>query len=301
MRRSSGDPIVDRRYLYAQGAADEGDWRAAAELLEQALEKAPRWAPAWLALGEARERLAERDAAGQAYRRALAFDPEDTLGAAPRLARLGLNTLAALPQSYVRALFDEYAPRYARHLRRGLGYRGPELILEALERCAPERCFALAFDLGCGDGLMGAALRPPRVAEIIGVDLSPAMVAAARERGLYDQLECEEICAFLERRQAQSAELIVAADALPYFGDLSRLFSAIGRGLRPGGIFAFTAESRDGEGFSIGETLRFSHSRAYLSHCAGEAGLDERLIEPAAARREKGLDAPGWVGVLERV
>jgi predicted TPR repeat methyltransferase len=299
MRRSSGDPIVDRRYLYAQDAAGDGDWRAAAELLEQALEKAPRWAPAWLALGEAREKLAEPDAAGQAYRLALVFDPEDTLGAAPRLARLGLNTLAALPQSYVRALFDEYAPRYTRHLRQGLRYRGPELILGALERCAPERRFASAFDLGCGDGLMGAALRP-RVAEILGVDLSPAMVASARERGLYDELECEEICAFLERRQAQSAELIVAADALPYFGELSLLFSAIGRALRRGGIFAFTAESFDGEGFSIGETLRFSHSRAYLSHCAGEAGLEERLIEPAVARREKGVDAPGWVGVLER-
>jgi predicted TPR repeat methyltransferase len=299
MRQSSGDPIVDRRYLYAQGAADDGEWRVAAELLEQALEKAPRWAPAWLALGEARERLAEPDAAGRAYRLALAFDPEDTLGAAPRLARLGLNTLAALPHSYVRALFDDYAPRYARHLRQGLRYRGPELILEALARCAPERRFALAFDLGCGDGLMGAALRP-RIAKLIGVDLSPAMVASARERGLYDELECGEICAFLERRQAQGAELIVAADALPYFGDLSALFCAIGQALRPGGIFAFTAESCDGEGFSIGDTLRFSHSRAYLSHCAGEAGLDERLIESAAARREKGLDAPGWVGVFER-
>jgi predicted TPR repeat methyltransferase len=299
MRRSSGDPIVDRRYLYAKGLGGDGDWRAAAELLEQALEMAPRWAPAWLALGEARERLAERDAAGQAYRSALAFDPEDTLGAAPRLARLGLNTLAALPQSYVRALFDDYAPRYARHLRQGLRYRGPELILEALERCAPGRRPALAFDLGCGDGMMGVALRP-RVAELIGVDLSPAMVAEARQRGLYDELECEEICAFLERRQAQSAELIVAADALPYFGDLSALFSAIGRALRPRGIFAFTAESCDGGGFSLGETLRFSHSRGYLLQCAGEARLDERLIEPAAARREKGLDAPGWVGVLER-
>jgi predicted TPR repeat methyltransferase len=299
MGSTSGDPILDRRYLYAQGAAADGDWRVAAELLEQVLEVAPDWAPAWLALGQAREKLLERDGAGEAYRTVLRLDPDDALGAGPRLARLGLQPAASLPQSYVRALFDDYAPRYARHLRAALGYRGPELIAEALERSAPGRRFGLALDLGCGDGLMGVALRS-FVDTLVGVDLSAEMLGLAHERGVYDKLEREEICAFLERGWARCADLIVAADALPYFGDLRALFAAIHRALRSSGIFVFTAEFLDGEGYQIGTSLRFAHSGAYLRECAADAGLVIAQLKPAAARRERGLDAKGWVGVFAR-
>ncbi|HXW19116.1 MAG TPA: methyltransferase domain-containing protein [Roseiarcus sp.] len=299
MRFSSGDPIVDRRYLYAQGAAADGDWRVAAEMLEQALEIAPRWAPAWLALGQAREELALVEGAVEAYRAALALDPEDALGAEPRLARLGAALPAGLRQSYVRALFDDYAPRYGEHLRLGLAYRGPELILEALDSVAPGRRYGLAADLGCGDGLIGAALRSC-VEALIGVDLSAEMLDLARKLDVYDALERQEICAFLERGRARTADLVVAADCLPYFGDLTALFAAIGRALRKRGLFAFTAEFVDGVGYAIGRSLRFAHSGAYLRECAAEAGLTPRLLKPAAARREKGLPAPGWVGVFER-
>jgi predicted TPR repeat methyltransferase len=299
MYRSSGDPTADRRYAYAESAARDGDWRAAAEVLEQALERAPQWAPAWLALGEAREKLAETESAVAAYRAALALDPEDSLGAAPRLARLCAFSPTALPRAYVRELFDDYAPRYEKHLTEGLAYRGPTLIVQALDDVAPNRRFARAFDLGCGDGLMGAALRA-RVGTLIGVDLSPAMATKARHRGVYDEAETGEICAFLESCAAASADLIVAADALPYFGDLNRLFLAVARALAQGGLFVFTAEAFEGEGYRLGATLRFAHSRSYLTKGAAEAGLDARLLESAAARQERGRDAPGWVGLFGR-
>ena len=48
---ASGDPLAERRFAYARAAADQGDFRAAAEVLEQALERAPDWAAAWFALG----------------------------------------------------------------------------------------------------------------------------------------------------------------------------------------------------------------------------------------------------------
>jgi predicted TPR repeat methyltransferase len=299
MYRSSGDPIADRRYAYAESAARDGDWRAAAEVLEQALERAPQWAPAWLALGEAREKLAETENAVAAYRAALSLDPDDPLGAAPRLARLCAISPSALPQAYVRELFDDYAPRYEKHLTEGLSYRGPALIVQALDDIAPGRRFARAFDLGCGDGLMGAALRF-RVETLIGVDLSPAMATKARHRGVYDEAGTGDICAFLESREAASADLIVAADALPYFGDLSRLFLSAARALALGGLFVFTAEAFEGEGYRLGATLRFAHSRSYLAKRAAEAGFDVRLLETAAARQEKGRDAPGWVGLFGR-
>ena len=57
---SSGDILADRRYRYAEACLDEGDHAAAADLAEQVLEITPRYAPAWLLLGRAREKALER-------------------------------------------------------------------------------------------------------------------------------------------------------------------------------------------------------------------------------------------------
>src|SRR5271163_2268740 len=127
-----GDPIAERRYAYARTAARDGDWAAAAEVLEQALELAPDWAPAWFALGEARERLGDETRAADAFSATLAADPGDAHGARGRLALLGRGSrLHALSPAYVARLFDDYAARFDAHLADGLGYRGPELIVAA--------------------------------------------------------------------------------------------------------------------------------------------------------------------------
>src|ERR1700691_1516240 len=91
--RSSGDLIADRRFNYACSYAQAGEFQAAAELLEQTIERAPGWPAAWFALGKACESGARRQAAIMAFAKATALDPSDELGAALHLARLG----AALP------------------------------------------------------------------------------------------------------------------------------------------------------------------------------------------------------------
>jgi predicted TPR repeat methyltransferase len=60
---SFGDVVVDRRFEWARESLAAGDFQAAADLLEQTIELAPAYAPAWFALGEARERLGQRDGA----------------------------------------------------------------------------------------------------------------------------------------------------------------------------------------------------------------------------------------------
>src|ERR1700749_626113 len=95
---ASGDLIAERRFAYGKAAAEEGDWSAAAELFEQALERAPDWAAAWFALGEAREKLGDFDAAAQAFRQTLVADPDDAQGATARLPLIGrADALRALP------------------------------------------------------------------------------------------------------------------------------------------------------------------------------------------------------------
>jgi hypothetical protein len=194
---SSGDLRADRRFLYAEESAATGDHSAAAELLEQFLEIVPYWAPAWFALGVAREKLGDADAAQQAYARALACDPQDVLGASLALARLGAAPVpASATPAYVVRLFDQYARRFDAHLVEGLGYRAPALLRDAVadvrRRMARPMHFARALDLGCGTGLAGAAFRDC-VDRLEGLDLSAAMIAEARAKGIYDVLEVGDI------------------------------------------------------------------------------------------------------------
>jgi predicted TPR repeat methyltransferase len=293
------DPIAERRYAYARAAARDGDWAAAAQVLEQALELAPNWPPAWFALGEARERLGEKDGAADAFGAALAADPSDAQGAAGRLALLGEGSrLDALSPAYVARLFDDYAARFDAHLAGELGYRGPQLIAAALDRLDSRR-FSRCIDLGCGTGLSGAALRE-RVDTLIGVDLSPRMIAKARETGLYDSLEVGGAVAFLASPAARSADLIVAADVFAYIGDLGPIFEAVARALANGGWLAFSVETCEGEGYRLGPAMRFAHSDPYVRETANLAGLRRRLLTHVSIRREAGLDAPGLLGVYAR-
>ena len=292
------DPLAERRYAYALAALRDGEARTAAEMLEQALERAPAWAPAWFSLGEARARLGDGEGAAAAFGAALRADPRDVQGAGPRLAQLEGRAVEALPPAYVARLFDDYAPRFERHVREQLGYRGPELILAALDAVAPGRRFAGALDLGCGSGLMGRALRP-RVGRLEGVDLSPAMIAGAQASQVYDALAVAELVDFLLARPAGAADLAVAADALVYLGDLRPVAAAAAAALAAGGLFAFTVESGEAP-FALSESLRFRHSDAHIREAAAAAALSVAGVEAIATRREAGAPAPGRVVVLAK-
>ena len=286
------DPIAERRYAYAREAARDGDWAAAAQVLVQALELAPNWAPAGFALGEARERLGEKDGAADAFGAALAADPSDAQGGARPAGCVGRRVEARRTfPAYVARLFDDYAARFDAHLAGELGYRGPELIAAALDRLDSRR-FSRCIDLGCGTGLAGAALRE-RVDTLIGVDLSPRMIAKAREARLYDSLEVGDAVAFLGSPAARSADLIVAADVFAYIGDLSPIFEAVARALANGGWLAFSVETREGEGYRLGPAMRFAHSDPYVREAANRAGLRRPLLTHVSIRREAVSARPG--------
>jgi predicted TPR repeat methyltransferase len=295
---SSSDLLAQRRFAYAKAAAEDGDLSTAAEMLEQALERAPDWAAAWFTLGEVRERLGDLDGAADAFRSTLATDPADAQGAAARLALIGkAEPPVALPEAYVARLFDQYAPHFDAHLTGKLGYRGPALIADALDAAAPGRRFASALDIGCGPGLMGQALRE-RVDHLTGVDLSPGMIAKASARGLYDALIVGEATTLLKRSARAAFDLVVASDFLVYIGDLAPLIAAIAGALTAVGLFAFTVETGEGEGFALGPALRFVHTRAYLEATAARAGLHPLLVRPASVRREAGAETAGLIFVL---
>jgi predicted TPR repeat methyltransferase len=298
---SSGDVLADARYERAKAYAADGDRAAAADLLAQALECAPSFASAWFALGEIRARDGDSAGAVAAFRAALAADPSDRHGAALQLARLGVGDPgAAMTPGYVRSVFDQYAANFDHALVDGLSYRGRELLREALRAAAAARGrpfrFARALDLGCGTGLIAEALRAC-CDTIVGVDLSPAMVAAAQRKGLYADVAVGDMVAFAAAQPARSCDLIVAGDALVYLADLAPLCRPVARALAAEGLFAFTVETHAGFGVVLGEKLRYAHGAAHVRASLAAGGLVPLTLDDVSTRNENGVPVPGLLVV----
>jgi predicted TPR repeat methyltransferase len=295
---SSGDPLLDRRFQWADGLLGRGEPRAAAELLEETLARAPEFIAGWFLLGHAREQAGERRGAVEAYRRALALDRDDRLGAGLRLARLGEREASgAMPRAYVRTLFDQYAARFDGELRDALHYRGPELLRRAIDKVfGADRRFARALDLGCGTGLMGEVMRG-RTEELVGVDLSPAMLAAAEQRRIYDRLAIDDLVSFLATEERQF-DLIVAADVFVYLDDLAPVLHLAARRLGASGAIAFSVETHAGHGVILRDTLRFAHGEPHVRAAAAEAALDVAYLAKGSTRIEKNSPVEGLLAVL---
>jgi predicted TPR repeat methyltransferase len=292
---SSGNLIADRRFEWARDLAAKGDHAAAADLLTQVLDLAPNYAAAWFALGDARERLGERGSAIAAFERARAADTKDAHGAALRLARLG-TTAVAMPAGYVRSLFDGYASGFDAALSEGLSYRGPELLLCAVQAAGAPMKFGSALDAGCGTGLAGAAFRP-FCDWLVGVDLSSGMLAQARAKGIYDRQVEGDVLDFLGAEQASSYHLVVAADVFMYLDALAPVLTAVARVLAPAGLVAFSVETHDGEDVILRETLRYAHGAAHVRDALTAARLTVVSLDAASTRTEKGLPVPGLIVV----
>jgi predicted TPR repeat methyltransferase len=300
---SSGDLMADRRFDFARDLQMKGDLAAAADLLVQATELAPRFASAWFALGDIREKLGDRDQAVAAFRQARDADAEDRHGAGLRLMQLGAGQLAEMPPAYVRSLFDQYAPKFEKALVGDLGYRGPALLFKAVlaVRAAARKpaLFRHAIDLGCGTGLAARAFAS-EVDRFTGIDLSPRMLERARATGCYAGLEESEMLQGLRNKPGASADLILAADAMVYVNDLVPLMCEAARVLVAGGLLAFTTETHDGEGVILGAGLRYAHSAAYVREAIRAAGLTPAWLEHLSARNEDNAPVPGLVVVAAK-
>ena len=296
---SSGDVIADRRFEWARDREAKGDLTGAADLLLQALELAPAYASAWFVLGELRQKLGDRAGAIAAFEKARAADPQDRHGAALHLIHLGAQPPAAMPEGYVRALFDGYAPRFEQALE-GLTYRAPELLFRAVEasHAGVRMKFGSALDLGCGTGLAALPFRPFSDC-MVGVDLSPAMLAQARSKGLYDRLIESEVAAFLagEARIKARYHLVLAADVFMYFEDLAPVLTLAAQVLASSGQLAFSVETHEGDGVTLRETLRYAHGKRHVQAALAAAGLKPISLDFASTRTEKGVPVPGLIVV----
>ncbi|MBO1079161.1 methyltransferase domain-containing protein [Roseomonas haemaphysalidis] len=268
--------------------------------LRQAAAQAPGDAAVRLALAHAlRESGHAAEAVAEA--RLAAADPGLAEQAGFLLAALGAaDAPGRAPAGYVRDLFDQYAPRFDDALQ-GLGYRTPALLAEMLAQAGAPGGQAV-LDLGCGTGLSGMALAP-FAARLVGVDLSPRMLDAARARGLYHALHEADLLDFLPGHPGGFG-IVAAADVLNYLGDLSAVLPLLAAALAPSGLLAFSLErGEDAPGAPaavLGPGLRFRHNPAALRPLATASGL--HLLEERAVvlRQERGAAVDGLLWLFRR-
>ncbi len=275
-------------------AQDAGDLADAIDYAQRVLRVDPEQREALFRLGELWARLGDSVRAAERWERLLQLDPDDRYGA--RDARASLPEAGTPTEAYVRILFDQYATKFDSAVA-ALGYRAPQLVAElAIGMLGVPNGDLAILDLGCGTGLSGAALRP-WARQLEGVDLSPAMIEAARKRGLYDQLAVDEAQRFLDRADARW-DVIAAVDTLNYLGALTPIFAAAARHTD---FFLGTVERADSdEAIILRSTRRYAHGRAALEQAAIAAGWRLTACEDATLRTEAGAGVAGFVFSLER-
>lgn len=106
----------------------------------------------------------------------------------------------------------------------------PELGASILERLAPQRGERI-LDLGCGDGVLTMKLVAAGAA-VVGVDASPAMIAAASARGLDARVMDARALTFEAEFDA-----VFSNAALHWIPEADAVARGVRRALRPGGRF----------------------------------------------------------------
>jgi len=259
----------------------------------------PTLAEAVWGMAEALRGRGRRAAAARWYRRLLDLNP-DNAEARHMLAALGAGeTPPRASDAYVVGYFDRFADYFDRQLADHLDYRVPTLIAAAIGGARPKLPPAAAvLDLGCGTGLAGAALGP-LAGRLDGVDLSPAMLAKARARGIYDRLRVAEVSAHLGAT-GRRYDLAICADALVYVGELAPVMAGVARVLRPAGLFACSTEWRRGADVVLTATGRYAHGRPAVREAAAAAGLVEESARNAILRTESGHPVTGTIWLFRR-
>lgn len=239
--------------------------------------------------------LGERDKAIANIMDWMAREPDNPLLGHMLASVGGAEVPRRADDEYVAKTFDEFASSFDSKLGQ-LGYKAPQLVVEALSRIqASLPPSPVVVDAGCGTGLCGPLLKP-MVGRLVGIDLSSGMLERAEARNVYDSLEKVELTAFLQRHPGEF-DLIVSADTLCYFGDLSGFLAAGFDALGTQGAVIFSLESSDDDAadFHLHVHGRYSHSRHYVLESLDRQGFDLVSADPVVLRMEMNEPVHGWV------
>jgi predicted TPR repeat methyltransferase len=289
---------AEELYALAQRLQQNGKVQTAFLCAKRAVELKPDYWDAWYDLGDLAQSVGRREEAREAFQKYFDAHPED---AELEHLLVALRDEAPPPRASdrtIQQIYKGFAVTYESRMREDLQYQGPERICDAIRSVIGEPSRLNVLDLGCGSGLAGVALKP-WAAQLVGVDLSPEMVAFARKREIYDRLEVGEITAWLEGSH-ESFDLIVSCDVLIYFGDLRDIVVAAAKRVKAGGLFALSMERGERFPFQLTDTGRYAHHPDHVREAAAAAGLTVAYLDEAFLRMEYGVPVTGLFAVLKK-
>jgi len=275
-----------------------GQLEKAIEHFHFILKLQPEHLAAHINLGAIYLKLRQRTLAITHYQAAIRIQPGQPTADYMLSALTGQTQPDNAPSAYVKDLFDNYAGFFDKHLTKELQYQTPKELHAALKSLLAAKEKWRILDLGCGTGLCGPFFRE-QAAKLIGIDLSPKMLEMARAKNFYDELIEADLINFLAHQFAEW-DLIIAADVLVYFGNLTTLCSMIYQALAPGGLFAFTTEITEQTDYQLQETGRYAHNKHYLTKLANQTHFKLHQLKVMTARYQDGQPVSSYLCILEK-
>jgi len=287
---------ADAHYNLANLLQDTGKFEESLAAYRRTLELDPDHSAAWENLGRAYTDEGLNEEAHQVWQAWLERAPNNAIARHMVASTSGQASVERCADDCVRETFNEdFAKNFDSQLAR-LGYQAPQLVSDAVASCPQWADGADVLDAGCGTGLCGPLVRQ-RARRLIGIDLSPDMLAEARKRNIYDELIEAEITQYLQTHP-NSVDLIVCADTFCYFGKLTEVFAAAATSLRSGGCLVFTVEKNalpQPSGYRLMQNGRFCHTEEYVRQELEQTGFTIQDVRQATLRKERGIGVEGMV------
>ncbi len=188
------------------------------------------------------------------------------------LAALSGHQPTNIPQTFVQDLFAQYADHYNQHMKSTLNYQLPGTMRAFFGKHIQLQKTLNVLDLGCGTGLSGIAFKD-LAKNIIGVDLSLAMLKQAQDLKVYDYLLQANINCSIPGEYKNYFQLIISVEVLSYIGALESLFINVSNTLCTHGWFLFSIEEIINHDYSLQPSGRFAYNNNYIIKCANNSNL----------------------------
>lgn len=186
-------------------------------------------------------------------------------------AEIHTKILTASTTEELMGIYDNWAQGYETQLLEEWGYTSPQTAVKLLAS-AMQLDGVHVLDAGCGTGLVGLALNEAGIVHLSGIDYSPGMLAEARQKGVYQALDCMD----MNQPLAIAADVYDAVTCIGTFTSTHvapEALSELIRVTRSGGTVVFTV--RDHYWVATG----FANLVAEL-HTSGRVVIEQIRLEP---------------------
>ncbi|MBP9722055.1 MAG: tetratricopeptide repeat protein [Gammaproteobacteria bacterium] len=285
--------LAAANYNYGVLEHQRGNYSQAIEHYQKSLEIHPESFAAAYNLGSVYQKLRDHQKAIEYYTQASRINPNnETCKYLIASLKSGLNLDLNLehnpnqaPTEYIETLFDSYAKNFEDELINQLNYKTPELLYNLFIKYNKKNNLNI-LDLGCGTGLIGQNFKPV-TKTITGVDISQNMLGYAEQKNIYTKLVKSDIEQYLLsysnsnskfkfNLDSEKIDLIILADVLVYYGDLTSIFNNIHNNLAESGYLLFSLESLESESESESENYRLNNTGRYTHNW----NYVKRILEP---------------------